>query len=114
MDWHAVINRAVDRNPVPATLVRIGSPDVEVTLNVAPIQYRDTAAETGGDVTQRINRWMVPAQRLAATVFPLPPSEGDLLIVPSLSMQARVEVVEPGFAGGDVVRWDLTIQGAAR
>jgi hypothetical protein len=111
MDWHAIIERAVDRNAVPATLLRYGDPDAEATLTVSPISYRDVPTEAGGSVRQQIARWMVPARRLAATTYPLPPREGDMLLIPDLGLQARVTVADPGFAGGDLVRWDLTVEG---
>lgn len=109
-DWNGIIERAVDRNPVSVTLIRIGNPDVEVTLNATPIQYKDTTSESTG-TAQTGTRWMVPARRLAATTFPKPPRVGDMLLVPSLGVEARVEIAEPGFAGGEPVRWDLTILG---
>lgn len=112
-DWHAIVERAVDRNRVSTTLTRYGSPDVEVAIAMSPIQFTDRAEATGGSTTQQVTRWMAPARRLAATGLPLPPRVGDVLAVPSLGLQARVLVAAPGFAGGEVVRWDLTIEGPA-
>jgi hypothetical protein len=113
MDWHAVIERAVDRNRVVAILTRIGDPDVDVEIGVAPIQYQDTTQE-GARLDQQTNRWMVPARRLSDTDFPLPPLPGDMLRIAALGLAARVETAAPGFAGGEVVRWDLTILGGSQ
>ena len=109
-DWHATIESAVDRNPVPVTLVRIGAPDVSATLDATPMQFTDTTNSATGEA-QQSNRWMVPARRLEAAGFPMPPRVGDMLLVPALGVEARVEVAAPGFAGGAVVRWDLAILG---
>lgn len=111
MNWHSVIERAVDRNPVVATLLRYGPPDVEATLNISQISYREVATEAGGSTKQQVGRWMVPARRLSDTGFPLPPREGDMLLIPALGLQARVTIADPGFAGGDLARWDLTVEG---
>ena len=111
MDWHAVIERMVDRHPVPAVLVRFGTTDVEKAITVAHLAYNDQAVPTGGSTTQQSDRWMAPARRLEATGFPLPPREGDVLMVPSLGFQGRVTVAAPGFAGGQLVRWDLSVEG---
>lgn len=112
MDWHAVIERAVDRHPVPAFLVRFGtSADVEVAITVAHLAYNDLAVPSGGSVDQQSDRWMVPARRLEAAGFPMPPSPGDVLMVPSQGLQGRVTIAAPGWAGGALVRWDLTVAG---
>jgi hypothetical protein len=109
--WHGVIERAVDRHPVSCTLVRMGTPDVSVTLNVTPQQFQEQPVATAGSVVQQSQRWMIPAARLAATTWPGPPREGDLMIFPLLKTQARIDTAAPGLAGGEVVRWDVTLTG---
>lgn len=110
-DWHAIVERAVDRNRVSTTLTRYGSPDVTVTIAMSPIQFVDRAEQTGGSTTQQVTRFMAPARRLEATGLPMPPRVGDVLSVPALGLEARVLVAAPGFAGGEVVRYDITIEG---
>jgi hypothetical protein len=109
--WHDVIERAVDRNPVAAVLVRIGDPDIECHLNITPMQYQETVGSPVPGVSQGSRRWMVPARRLAAAGFPVPIRQGDLIRISSLGIEARINVVGPGIAGGDVVRWDITEEG---
>lgn len=112
MDWHGVIERAVDRHPVPAFLVRFGaSADVEVPITVAHLSYNDLAVPSGGSVDQQSDRWMVPARRLEAAGFPMPPLPGDVLMVPAQGLQGRVTIAAPGWAGGALVRYDLTVSG---
>lgn len=110
-DWHKLVEAAVDRNPIPATLVRIGSPDIEAPLNIAPMQFIEQMGDNSGNVLQQRRRWMIPGRRLAATGFPLPPIPGDLIRVPSIGVEARIHIVGPGFAGGELVRWDITEEG---
>lgn len=109
--WHKIIEDAVDRNPVSATFTRIGSPDVEVTLNITAIQFTEQVGDTAGNVVQQRRRWMVPARRFAALAYPSPLVPGDLIRIPLLGVDARIGVVGPGLAGGDVVRWDVTEEG---
>ena len=108
-DWHGIIERAVDRNPISCTLVRIGSPDIEVTLVMGARQYQEVDVAMGGSAAGQTQRWMVPARRLAATVFPGAPRIGDLLRVGGA--EARVTAAAAGYAGGEVVRWDLDTEG---
>lgn len=108
-DWHGIIERAVDRNPVSVTLIRVGSPDVEVTLDAAPRQYQEVDMSLGGSAVAQTQRWMIPARRLAATEWGTP-VPGNLLLVGGA--ETRVTVASPGYAGGEVVRWDLDVEGA--
>ena len=109
--WHDIIEDAVDRNPVPAVLVRIGSPDVEVALSVAPIQYQETTTLSAPGAPQTTRKWMAPGRRLASAGFPVPPVTGDLIRIPSLGTEARIATVGAGIAGGEVVRWDILEEG---
>jgi hypothetical protein len=109
--WHDMIEDAVDRNPVAATLVRIGDQDTEVTLAIAPMQYQETTTLSAPGAPQTTRKWMVPGRRLAVTGFPVPPVAGDLIRVPSLGIEARIATVGAGIAGGEVVRWDILEEG---
>jgi hypothetical protein len=110
-DWHKIVEAAVDRNPVTATFVRIGDPDIEASLAVTPMQFIEQVGDTSGNVVQQRRKWMVPARRLASLDYPLPIIPGDLIRVPMLGVEARIGIVGPGLAGGEVVRWDITEEG---
>lgn len=110
--WHKIVEDAVDRNPVPAVLVVIGDPDTETPITITPIQYQERAEPVAG-LVQQSRRWMIPAARLAAAGFVGSPVSGNILRVPSLGIEARVSIVGPGFAGGEVVRWDITEEGVS-
>jgi hypothetical protein len=109
--WHNIVEDCADRNSVAATLTRIGQTDTEVAINVMPMQYTETQVPTGGNVVQQTRRWVIPARRLAATGYPVPVVPGDILRIASLGLEARVGIVGPGIAGGEVVRWDITEEG---
>lgn len=111
-DWHAIIEHAVERHPVAATLVRPGTPDVSASITVTAIQYQEQAEPSGGSAVQQTQRWLIPARRLAATTFPDPPRPGDYLVLAGLGT-LRLTVVGPGMAGGQVVRYDVTGEGLA-
>jgi hypothetical protein len=110
--WHQVIARSVARNPVSGTLTRIRPDgDLSVTLDMTPIQYQEKSQATGGSVEQTAVKWMIPAMSLEKTGFPLPPRAGDLLFFPSLREHCRIDLVVRGMAGGEIVRWDVSVTG---
>lgn len=115
--WDDLTEREVDKHGVDCTLIRLADPDVpgstntQVTLKIANLQYRERDVPSGGDVTQTKNYWIVPAKRLVATGYPVPPRAGDRMIFPHNNHVATVRNVGEGFAGGQVIRYDLETLG---
>ena len=113
--WDDVVNRAVDQHGIDCRLVRLadpdvtGSADVEVTIKITGIQFRERDQASGGDLTQQTRYWMIPAQRLRATAFPGAPKPGDRMIFGGdLDEIHTIRNVGPGMAvNGRVVRWDV-------
>lgn len=113
MIWHTVVERVVDRHPIPVKLVRPGATEnTTAELHVAAIQYQEQPDPTGGAVVQQTARWMIPARRLAALGFPAPPRAGDYLVFAGGTQRATV--VSAGYSAGEVVRWDVTAEGTTR
>ena len=114
-----LVNRAVDNTGMVCRLVRLadpnvpGSADVEVSIKVAAITFRERERESGGDVTQQTRQFLIPAERLRATAFPGQPRPGDRMIFSGdIKEVATIRNVGPGFAtGGRVVRWDVEVTG---
>lgn len=120
--YHEMVERTVDRHGVNCRLVRLAESDddiVDVSLVIAPQQFRERDVEAGGTVVQKTSYWVVPARRLMATDFPCPPRPGDRLIVETatdadatvIGEVHTVDEVGVGLARGEIVRWDLGTTG---
>lgn len=108
MNAHAIIERALDRHGVDATLMRVGTTDVEVPIRIGAVQYQESKINMGGANEGRRQRWLIPARRLAATAIPTP-RVGDFILLSEST--ERVVVVAAGYANNAVVRWDVQTEG---
>jgi hypothetical protein len=115
--WDDITNGMVDQHGVMCRLVRLADPDVpasadiDVTIRVAALQFRERDRESGGDLTQQTRYYLIPAVRLQAAGFPVPPRPGDRMIFPDLQEVATIKNVGPGFAENALVRYDVEVMG---
>lgn len=100
-----MVERAVDANPVPATFVDGAT---EVTLSIARRQYQSPEEESAGLASGTKRRWLVPARRMATKAL-AQPAVGHIVYVGTFV--ERVIVAVPGYAGGEIVRWDVETEG---
>ena len=113
--WDDMVNRAVDKHGVSCRMIRLadpdvpGSADVEVSIQVALINFKEYDQPSGGDLTQQYRRYLIPAVRLRATGFPVPPRPGDRMIF--ADEVTTVKSVGPAIAAGAEARYDVEVLG---
>ena len=106
----AAIARALARHGIAATLVRAGDTHAEVADVRAPVTVLNRSyegAETGdgpSSLKTRKARWLLPASEA-----PFRPAPFDRLELPDETL--TINRVEPGFAYGELVRYDLEATG---
>ncbi|MGB5566881.1 MAG: hypothetical protein WBN93_11205 [Acidimicrobiia bacterium] len=105
---HAVaIQRVLRRHGIWATLVR---GDARVTLRAVNRSYVERNADSGGDMRQSVDRWLISRGDLAASGWTGPPKRMDRIILTDVGSYT-VDVVAPRIANGAAVAYDLTLVG---
>lgn len=106
----AAIARALARHGIAATLVRAGNTYAEeedTTASVTVLNRSYEGAETSegpSSLKTRKARWLLPASEA-----PFRPAPFDRLVLPEETL--TIQRVEPGFAYGELVRYDLECTG---
>lgn len=118
VNWTAMINKSIDAHGVDCRLIRLADPDVpgdtdvEVTIKVGNIQFRERDKESGGELTQQNRYWKIPGARLIASPFPHPPRPGDRMIFSGdINEVTTIKNVGPSIANGQIVNWDVEVVG---
>jgi len=103
----AAISRVLARHGISATLVRAGidgAADTSSVVRVLNRSFEGAVSNGPSDMGNRKARWMLPASET-----PWRPKAYDRLVLSGETLTIRR--VDPGFAYGELVRYDLEMMG---
>ena len=104
----ATIKNIFARHGMPASLIRVGSPDIVVVCTTMQRYAEEKPVEH--EISQQDTRFTLRWEELNATVFPLPPRKGDRLLKDG--MYYTIKVVRPLETHGEIIGYEVRTIGA--
>lgn len=103
------IRRALASHGVTATLVRAGvsydgEPDTRASVTILKRSYEGAETDGATGMETRKARWMLPAEKA-----PFAPKPYDRLEIGAYTI--TIHRVDPKYANGEVVRYDMEVAG---